>query len=244
MARLLRAFPLALTALLFAGVALPRIASADETPAHLTVRGQGLVSVRPDVAVITMGANVRRETADDAFNQANTLIAMLNAALRAQGIAERDVQTRQFSLSPEYGRQNGDAPAPLIGWRAINTVSIKLRDFSTIGAVVDTGARILGNDGQISSISFTVEDTDAIARQARAAAITNARERADQIAAAAGVRLVRVLSINETSAPPPSPVALAAPAGVALAAAAPRAAEVSPGDQTLSVTVEIIYEIG
>ena len=244
MARTFRLLPLLGVALLSIAALAPRQAAAQEDDAtpRLSVRGQGTVGVRPDVAVVTMGAAVRRPSAGEAFVQANTLIAALNQVLRENGIPERDVQTRQFSLSPEFGRQQGDAPAPIVAWRAVNLVSVRMRDFGGIGTVIDEAARVLGNDAQISGISFTVEDTDAIARQARDQAIANARERAAQIAAAAGVRLVRILSITETSAPPPTPVARAAapaPAGVAAA----QAAEVTPGEQNLSVTVEIVYEI-
>ena len=224
-------------------VALPTGASAQEPEVpRLHVRGQGTVSARPDVAIVTMGAVVRRESAGDAFDQANSLIASLNQFLRAQGVPERDVTTRQFSLSPEFGRPQGDAPAPIVAWRAVNLLSIRLRDFGRIGVIIDGAARVLGNDAQISGISFTVEDTDAITSQARDQAIANARERAQQIAAAAGVRLVRILSITETSSPPPTPVArLAAPAAAGVAAS--QVAEVAPGEQNLIVTVEIVFEI-
>jgi len=210
----------------------------------LTVRGQGTVSVRPDVALVTMGASVRRETAQEAFDAANTAVAGLTAFLRAQGVAERDIATRQFSLSPEFGRQTGDQPAPIVAWRSVNTVSVKMRDFATIGGIIDGAVRILGVDAQVSGISFTVENTDAVARQARDQAIANARERAQQIATAAGVRLIRIISITETSAPPPTPQAF--DVGVRAPAAAPVAqrAEVAPGEQNITVTVEIVYEIG
>jgi uncharacterized protein YggE len=223
-------------------ITAPRGALADEEPPvpKLTVRGQGVVGTRPDVAIITLGAAVRRDSADAAFEQATSLVNQLNQFLRGQGIAERDVTTRQFNLTPEFGRQQGDAPAPLVGWRATNILAVKVRDFSKIGPTIDGGARILGNDAQISGISFTVEDTTAAASQARAQAIAEARARAEEIAAAAGVRIVRILSISETSAPPPAPVAFAAAAPAPLAA---RAVEIAPGEQNLIVTVEIVYEI-
>lgn len=224
--------------------ALPSGASAAEIEVpRITVRGQGVVTVRPDLAVLTMGANVRRESAAAAFEQSNLLIAQLNQALREQGIAERDITTRQFDLSPEYGRPPEGGIAPVVAWRSTNILSIKVRDFDRIGAVIDAGARILGNDAQISGISFTVEDTDAVARRARDAAIANARERGDQIATAAGVRIVRILSITETSAPPPTPVAFLVARPVA---AAPQrgGADVAPGEQSIIVTVEIVFEIG
>lgn len=243
MKRLFWALPLVALAALSPLYGASRSAAAQEPEVpRLFVRGQGTVSVRPDLAVVTLGAVVRRDTAGEAYDQANTLIAAVNEVLRAQGIAERDVTTRQFSLSPEFGRPQSDGPAPVVGWRATNLLSIKIRDFTRIGPVIDGAARVLGNDAQISGISFTVENTDTVARQARDQAIADARERAEQMATAAGVRLVRILSINETSAPPPTPTQFAAPAPAA-APGVRAAAEVTPGEQNLTVTVEIVYEI-
>ena len=248
MLRLSRLAPAAAVALLAVGLAVPRPAAAQVAPgaepSRLFVTGQGVVSARPDVALVTMGAVVRRDTANEAFERANTLMNGLNDILRGQGIAERDVTTRQFNLTPEFGRPpDGGGPAPIVAWRATQLLSIKIRDFTRIGPVIDAGARLLGNDAQISGISFTVENTDAVTRQARDAAIANARERASQIAEAAGVRLVRIVSISESSAPPPTPQQFNV--GVAAAAPAParQAPEVAPGEQNLTVTVQITYEI-
>jgi len=244
MARVFRLIPWLLAAFLAASVALPGAARADETiTPSLHVRGQGTVSARPDLAILTLGPNVRREDANAALDQSTTLITRLNQLLREQGIAERDVTTRQFNLTPEFSRPQADAPAQIVAWRALQIQSIKVRDFSKIGPIIDQAARILGNDAQISGISFTIENTEALASQARAQAIANARQRAEEISAAAGVRLIRILSINESSAPPPSPVAaLAAPAPAG--AATSRAVEVSTGEQNLTVTVDITWEIG
>jgi uncharacterized protein YggE len=242
MVRPVRFLPWIALAVVGAFFVLPHAASAQEpeTP-RLSVNGQGSVTVRPDVAVITMGAVVRRETAQQAFTDANTLVGSLTEFLTSQGIAERDITTRQFSLSPEFSRPEGDSAPRVVAWRGSNLISVKIRDFNTIGAVIDGAVRILGNDAQLSGITFTVEDTDAVARQARDQAVAEARTRAEQLAAAAGVRLVRILSITETSAPPPMPLPAA---DVAAAPVARAVAEVAPGEQTITVTVEVVYEIG
>jgi uncharacterized protein YggE len=132
----------------------------------------------------------------------------------------------------------------VVAWRATQLLTIKIRDFTKIGPVIDGGAAVLGNDAQISGIGFSVENTDTVARQARDAAIANAKDHAQQIAEAAGVRLVRILSISETSAPPPAPVAFGAgQSGVVAAAPARAVADVAPGEQNITVTVQITYEI-
>lgn len=242
MVRSVRFLPWIALAVVGALFVMPRAASAQEpNMPQLTVRGQGTVTARPDVAIITMGAVARRETAQQAFTDANTAVGSLTQFLRSQGVAERDITTRQFSLSPEFSRPDGDATPRIVAWRGSNLVSVKIRDFSTIGAVIDGAVQILGNDAQLSGITFTIEDTDAVARQARDLAVADAREHAEQLAAAAGVRLIRIVSITETSAPPPTPfmsdVAAAAPVARAVA-------EVAPGEQSVMVSVEVVYEIG
>lgn len=243
MVRSLRFMPLVALAIVGTLLALPRGASAQEPEIpRLTVRGQGVVSARPDVAIITMGATVRRDTSGQAFSDASAQVNSLLRFLQSQGIAERDISTRQLNLSPEFTRGDGDNPPRLVAWRASNLVTVKVRNFDTIGAVIDGAVQILGNDAQLSGITFTVEDTEAAARQARDLAVAEAMERAGQLAAAAGVRLVRILSIAETSAPIPAPVP--AVANVAAAPAARVAPEVAPGEQQIIVSVEIVYEIG
>ena len=187
---------------------------------------------------------MRREAAGDAFNRAEELIAALTESLKADGVAERDIQTRQFNLNPEFGRSTDNSPPPVVGWRAVHLVSVKLRDFAKIGTTIDRAVRALGPDATIQGINFAIEDTNALAAQARDAAIADARQKAEALASRIGVRVGRLVFIQETSAPPPSPVRAFDGAGIAAAVPAPsQAASISPGEQSLTVTVECVFEI-
>lgn len=229
--------------LALAGVLTARTARAEDQPSGIRVRGQGVITARPDVAFLGIGASVRRDSAGEAFNRAEQLIGAVTDSLKANGIAERDIQTRQFSLSPEYGRSNDNSPPPVIGWRATHTLSVKVRDFGRIGKTIDDAVAMLGNDAQIQGITFAIEDTDALASRARAEAIQNARDKAEEMAARAGVRVGKLLFLQEVSSPPPTPVP-AAQAGVALRAATPApVADISPGELTVNVIVEAIFAI-
>lgn len=242
--RLSRLLAVALTAALVPLAVQVRGAQAQEQPRGIRVSGQGIVTAAPDVAFLTLGASVRRETAGDAFTRAEELVAALTDVLKAEGVAERDIQTRQFSLTPEYGRTVENTPAPLIGWRAVHTVSVKLRDFSKIGGTIDRGVTALGAEALVQGISFGIEDTNALIARARDAAIANARGKADAIAGRMGVRVGRLLYVSETSAPPPTPTENAADVAAAPAfGGASRAAVISPGEQSLTVTVECIFDI-
>jgi uncharacterized protein len=224
-----------------------RSASAQENPTGIRVRGQGVVTARPDVAFLNLGATVRAETAGAAFDRAEQRVAALTDQLKASGVAERDIQTRQFSLNPEFGRSTDNNPPPIIGWRATHTLSVKLRDFTTIGRTIDSAVRLLENDAVVQGISFAVEDTNALAAQARAQAIADARAKAQDMAARAGVTLGRVVYIQEISSPAPSPVANESVARAAAPAAggqAAFAADISPGELTINVIVDVIFAIG
>lgn len=243
--RALRYLAPALAALLLTAAAQP--ARANDQPTGIRVRGQGVITARPDVAFLGIGASVRRDTAGAAFDQAESLVAALTDSLKANGVAERDIQTRQFTLSPEFGRSTDNNPPPITGWRAVHTLSVKLRDFSRIGRTIDDGVGALGGEAVLQGISFAIEDTDALAARARATAIANARSKAEETAAAAGVRLGAITAIQEVSSPPPTPVR-SAEAPLRAPAAAPTgaqsvAAEIAPGELTVSVIVDVIFAI-
>jgi len=235
--------PAALAALMVAGGfgVTARPARAQEQPTGIRVTGRGTVSARPDVAFLTIGATVRRETPGAAFERAEQLIGALVMSLRANGVEERDIQDRQFSLTPEFGRAAEGQPPPVVAWRAVHLVTVKIRAFDRIGRIVGDAVAALGDEATIQGLSFGIENTEALAAQARVAAIDNARAIAEQMAARAGVRVGRVVYMQETSAPPPTPmVRVAAPVPVAATAFE---AQVSPGELSVTVTVEMIFEI-
>lgn len=238
--------PIFIALIAVAGLAGPP-AHAEEQPARIHVRGQAVVAAPPDVAFLTLGASVHRPTAGEAFTRAEELVAALTASLRANGVAERDIQTRQFSLSPEYGRSVGDRPPPIVGWRAIHTLTAKLRDFARIGTTIDQAVGALGDEALVQGIQFAIEDTNALAARARAEAVADARRKAEDLATRAGVRLGRLLLLQEVSSPPPTPTREAALARsvTALPPAAGQGAsvDISPGELRITVEIEAIFAI-
>ena len=250
-------FP-ALAVLMLAGAAAVRPVPAGAQPGGdsdqftgVRVRGQGTVTARPDVAFLSLGTSVLRDTPGAAFDTASGRIATLTEALRANGVAENDIQTRELSLFPEYRNlpppAPGEPPPPpqLVGWRARYFVAAKIRDFTRLGGTVDAAVRALGEEAVVQGISFGIEDTDALVARARDEAVSNARAKAEQMAARAGARLGRLISLEEISSPGPTPVRAptAVPAPQRPAAAAPAEAPVSPGEQTITVIVEAVWAI-
>jgi len=212
-------------------------ADTPATPA-ITVQGIGVVSAAPDTAILQIGADVQAATVADARAQAAGAAGAIIAAAKADGVADADVQTAQFSIQPQYDNRNGHQT--LTGYAVENLVQIKVRALDSVGKVIDDAVAAGGNATIVRGISFTIEDTTALAQQARQLAVQDAKAKADQYAAAAGVSVGRPIAITEESAPQPralAPVAsLAAPG-----AAAPT--PVAPGTLDVRVTVTIAYAI-
>jgi uncharacterized protein YggE len=227
-----------LSATLVAPALAPARAADDEdgAPVHtLSVSGSGSVFVKPDVASFSVGVTVQRDRARDAEVEAAEIMSAVVAALRAQGIAEDDIQTAQLALSPVYDWDF--TPARLVGYEATNIVNVTVRDLPTTGAVID--AAVDAGATNVGSISFRLDDPTAVESQAREQAMTDARAKADTLARTGGVNITGVISISETSAPVPYPMPYAAADEEGSRAQTP----VQGGTVELRVDVSVVYSI-
>jgi hypothetical protein len=154
-------------------------------------------------------------------------------ALKAAGIAEKDVQTSRLSLQPQYA-PNRPGPSPVVGYRASNRVTIKVRDVSKVAGVIDTLVGAGANE--IGGINFMVSQASKLLDEARDKAVADARRKAEIYARAAGVTLGAPLSISEDGNAPPMPYRNRMSAMVARA-------PVAQGEETLSVTVSVSWAI-
>jgi uncharacterized protein YggE len=214
----------------FAQTALPK---TEPSPA-LTVSGEATVSASPDEAQIGAGVSSDGKTAREASDTNNTAMGKVLLALKAAGIEQKDIQTSQLSLQPQYA-PNRNGPSPVVGYRASNRVTIKLHDVvkvaSTIDMLVGAGAN------EIDGIAFSVANASKLLDEARERAIADARRKAEIYAKAAGVTLGAPLAISEEGAPGPMPYRRMSQG---LAAATP----IAPGEQTLHITVSVSWVIG
>lgn len=222
---------------------VPDAAAHDEgahtKPAQIYVSGQGTSSRVPNQAVVMAGVVTNAPTASEAM-RANA--AKMNAVfdqLKSVGIKQRDIQTSQLSLQPQYdykGRGSKSGEPNIIGYEARNTVSARTDDIENAGKLID--AVISAGVNNINGINFSIKDDKAARSEARAAAVKDARAKAEQLASAAGVRLGRVLEIREGGGQhQPRPMMMAR--GMAAESATPIAA----GEQQVSVQVSISYAI-
>lgn len=197
--------------LLFAGMALAPLmfiaaVCGDETtrientgdaqPRGISVAGEGRVSAKPDVALITLGVTALRPTVAEARESAAASLTGMIDAIKAGGVAENDIQTQQLSISPEYDYSN-DGGQTLRGFRVSNTVTAKLRDVDKTGDIVDAAVAAGGDEATIEGIAFTIDDPEDLREQARAAAVADAKKRAETLASATGVEIGEPLSISE-----------------------------------------------
>lgn len=201
--------------------------------------GVGKVTGTPDVAILQLGVDVEKPTVDDARNTAAQSMQNAINALKADGVDDKDIKTTQFSISPAYDYNQGKQT--LRGYHVTNLVSAKVRKIDQTGKAIDDVSKAAADQGVVRSVSFTIDDPSKLQAQARDLAVKQARQRAEQLANPAGVKVGKVISISETSTNVPSPQPFAA------VAAAPRAADVTTpiqtGDLDITVTISATFAI-
>jgi len=191
------------------------------------------VSVPPDQAQIDGGVTSDAKTAREASDANNAAMGKVLLALKGAGIDEKDYQTSRLSLQPQYA-PNRSGPSPVVGYRASNRVTVKLRDVAKVANIVDVLVGAGANE--LGGINFMVSQASKLLDDAREKAIADARRKAEIYAKAAGVALGEPLNISEEGGSgPPVFRSKMAP----MAASAP----VAQGEETLSVSVSVSWAI-
>lgn len=218
----------------------------DDDPPTIRVTGEGKVSAVPDVAQINVGVVAQAPTADAALAANNTSMARLQATLKERGVAAKDIQTSQFQITPQYSQPPARALAPgqvaeefvprIVGYQVSNMVRVTARQIDRLGALLDV--LVQGGANQIYGIEFRVDQPDKLLDESRRRAVADARRKAEMLAGEAGVVLGRPLRIIEGGTmSPPRPMMYGGRAMMAAEAAVP----VAPGEQEMTVTVEVVY---
>ncbi len=227
------------------GTALPAAAqqvapvAAAPLPADATlleVSAEGKATRTPDIATIRAGVVSQAPTAAAALADNAQRMTRVVAALRRAGVAERDLQTAQIQLQPQYRYAENQPPA-ITGYQASNSVAVRFRDVAKSGAILD--ALVAQGANQIDGPNLSVDAADAALDEARTDAIRRARARADLYARAAGLRVDRILSISESGGtmPPPQMPMMMARASIQRDESTPVAA----GEQELTATVAVRF---
>ena len=233
--------PTLIAAALFAAPALaqmPTMHPSMPIPTTLSVGAEGRVERAPDVADLSAGVVTTAPTATEAMRLNAERMTAVAATIRKAGIAERDIQTAGLNLQPQYRYVQNEEPK-LIGYQASNTVSLRVRDLKNMGRALD--ALVASGANQINGPNFRLDKPEPALDGARTEAVAAARARAELYAKAAGLRVKRILSISESGAiEPPRPYTMMR----AMSAKAEDASTpVSPGEVSLTVTVNMTFEL-
>jgi uncharacterized protein YggE len=230
-----------MAALLLGAAALAAPAAAQQASitqsiagTRLDINATGEVTRVPDIAVISAGVVTRSSSAGSALQQAANRMARVRSALKAAGIADRDIQTSNISLNPEYSYANN--VQKLTGYSASNQLTVRFRDIANAGKILD--ALVAEGANQINGPTLTIDHPEAALDEARARAVANGRARAELYARAMGLRIVRIVSVAESggyAVPPPMPVMMAR---------AERAdTKIDAGEQQLQVNLAMTFEL-
>ena len=234
---------LLLATLLLAGAAMAQTApvatpmiSSDGT--LLSVSAQAEARQVPDVATLSTGVVTQASDANAAMRANATQMDKVMAAIKAAGIADRDIRTSGISLNPQYKYVENQSPT-ITGYQASNTVDIKVRDLSRLGKVLD--ALVASGANQVNGPSFEIDQPEPVYDQARRDALEKAQARAQMYAKALGLKVRRIVSIDEGGGyRPPMPMPMMAMSR----AKAESDTAVAPGETTLSANLNVVFELG
>src|SRR5438128_2888305 len=198
----------------------------------VTVVGEGTQNATPDNAVLSLGVSARRGNTGDAMNAANTEMAALLKAIKAQGVQDVDIQTSGISVyqDNQYGA---------IGYRAANSVNVKIHHIANVATVIAAAQKAVGDDIQLNGITLQLSDNTTQLKGARQAAMAAAAARAKEWAGLAGRHLGKVLSVSEVIGSGSS----SSPCGAGGQCGGGGGAPVQAGQVNVTVDVAVVYEL-
>jgi uncharacterized protein YggE len=203
---------------------------------RIVVIGEGSVSVPPDYAQIRSGVTTRAKTAKEAADANSKAMSAVTAALMDAGIAQKDIQTSQFSIQPVYTPQEPRSEPKFSGYSVSNQVLVKVHQLSKLGEILDrlitAGATDIGN------VQFLLADPSKALDQAREAAVADARRKAELYARASGLTLGRIVWMTEDPGYAATPMKAFPPASAARAASVP----IAIGEDTLQVRITVGFD--
>lgn len=238
----MRIFAAAVTPALAMMLAMQAPAMAQDGPrvAELSVNGEGVVIAKPDIATVSIGVVSEGATARAALDANSADMTKVIDSVRAAGVEERDIGTTGFNIDPVYSRPpirpDGSEENPqIIGYRVTNLVSVRIRDIDNSGAVLD--AVVSAGANRVTGIEFGIAEPGRLQDEAMKNAISDARRKAQIMADAAGVRLVRILSIASNANYPAPRFEMRA------AAADAKAVPILQGERSLTANASLVFEI-
>ena len=206
------------------------------------VTGIGEVKAVPDVAVVSLGVQAQAPTVAEAQDQARRAMDSVIATLKANGVADEDIQTTGFSIWQRTRWDSNRQEEEVVGYQVSNNVQVKIRQVGEAGIILDEVVEAGGDLIRVQGIYFQIDDTSAYLNEAREKAVADAKAKAEQLANLSGVTLGRATYVSENTSTPViyRGMDMAHPeAGDMPAPTTP----IEPGETTITATVQIIYHI-
>lgn len=216
----------------------PAVALAQETPLRtISVTGSGIAEAEPDMALISLAVTRHDPDAAAAMAAVSADVRKVLDKLSAAGVEDRDMQTDRLSIQPVWdNNRNNSTPPRVIGFTASNGVSVRLRDLSNVGDVLNMVIKEGAND--FSGIQFTLQDPKPSRDAARAEAVADATDKARQMAEAAGVTLGQVRTMTEGHVSSPRPMMQ-----MARMESVAQSVPIAAGEVGVMVSVSMVFEI-
>lgn len=211
----------------------------------ITVSGTGDVVVKPDIATVSFSVTAENLDVSKAQTESATKINKIIDFLKTKGVEDKDIKTTNYNIYPRYNYVGATSYYPYTGKQVLaayvvsQTVEVKIRKIADAGAILSGVGEFGVTD--VSGLSFTVDNQDTVKDQARALAITDAKTQAKVLADGLGVKLVKITSFSENGN---YPIAYGGGyAGISLAKEASVVPQVPTGENKITSTVSITYEI-
>lgn len=209
----------------------------DGSATGISVSGQGQVSGTPDLATVNLGVEAFRDTVQAARADAAAAMESVIQSLKDNGIAEQDIKTSRFSISPRFDRDNRS----ISGFQVNNQLTAKIHDLDTVGSIIDDVTQAGGDLTRFQGVNFSIEDPKPLEEQARAAAVADMVAKANQLATLSGVQLGKPYYISETGGFSPLRVAYAEAAFFDQAVGAPT--PIQAGEVDVTVSIQAMFAI-
>ena len=210
----------------------------DLSAPSISIYGEGRIFVKPDIGRINLGVTSEAKTVDAAQQEATEISNRIYAAIKGEGVEEKDIKTTNYSIAPIYNYPDGIQK--LRGYQVSQNFEVKIRNLSNSGKIISVATAAGAN--QVGGLSFTTEDPAALTAEARAKAIEDAKKKGNELAQKLGLKLGRIISFYEFT--PVGPIFYENLAGKGGDLARPVAApEISVGENEIVVNVTITYQI-
>ena len=203
------------------------------------INGQGKVTITPDIAALNLGVSVRAGKVADAQSQAAEAMNQVITALNSNGVDQKDISTRYYTVNPVTKYDNVTQQSTITGYEVSNIANVTIRSIEKVGTIIDAVTTAGGDATRVNSIEFSVEKPEQFYSEARTSAMNDAKAKAQQLATLAGVTLGLPFYVTESATTPPVPYDLS---GRSLEAAS-TTTPISPGQTDIILNVQVAYSV-